>query len=261
MIAGSMDWSGCIFDVGTAFLTGGSLQRDLYTRAPREGMPAIGSNRTARPIGPLESLKGAWGLTEAPTLWYSKSKSLLESIGAEGLKIARAVFLFRDMAKECIAELVATMILYVDDGLLCCDPKGPRLQEIKEKVDSVFNIKHWKSLGLRAEKHLGMQWQVIKEASGASLCKDASAASLCIHMDAYIDGLKDTGIKGKDAERSLEAEELVVYRSTLAKVRWPVDSVVLGLAYGASALAQHNTIMSARPRSTTRGSLTISCSG
>ena len=42
VVAVSMDWSGYIFDVATAFLTGEKLQRELYTRAPKKGLPAVG---------------------------------------------------------------------------------------------------------------------------------------------------------------------------------------------------------------------------
>ena len=83
MIAVSMDWSGSIFDVVTAFLTGESLKRELYTRAPREGLPAVDSSPAVRPFGLLKILKGAYGLTEAPRLWYLKAKALLEGIGAQ----------------------------------------------------------------------------------------------------------------------------------------------------------------------------------
>ena len=107
-----------------------------------------------------------------------KAKAKLESIGAQELRIARAVFIFREKGKEGIAGLVAILSLYVDDGLLFGDPKDPRFQRIRKQVDPVFNIKHWKALGLHAEKYLGMQWQSVKE---------GSALSLCIHMDEYID--------------------------------------------------------------------------
>ena len=68
VIAISMDWIGYIFDVVTAFLTGESLQRELYTRAPREGLPAVDSSPAVRPFGLVKILKGAYGLTEAPRL-------------------------------------------------------------------------------------------------------------------------------------------------------------------------------------------------
>ena len=49
----------------TAFLTGEALQRDLYTRAPKEGLPAVGDCPRVRPFGLLNILKGAYGLTVA----------------------------------------------------------------------------------------------------------------------------------------------------------------------------------------------------
>ena len=91
-----MDWSGYIFDVVTAFLTGEKLQRELYTRAPREGLLGVGLCPPGKPLGLLKILKGACGLTKTPRLWYLKANGLLESIGAVELKIARAVFVFRE---------------------------------------------------------------------------------------------------------------------------------------------------------------------
>lgn len=125
-IAVSMDWSGYIIDVATAFLTGESLHRELYTRAPREGLPAVDSSPAMRPFGLLKILKGADGLTEAPRLWCLKARALLEGIGAQELEVARAVFIFREEGKVGIAGLVAIRRLYVDDGQLFGDPEGPR---------------------------------------------------------------------------------------------------------------------------------------
>ena len=66
--------------------------------------------------------------------------------------------------------------------------------------------------------------------------------SLCIHMDEYIDGLKEKSLNLKgESDRPLDAEELAQYRSLLAKARWPVNRVAPELAYGVSALAQLNT--------------------
>ena len=78
-----------------------------------------------------------------------------------------------------------------------------------------------------------MQWQTIEE---------GNAVSLCIHMDEYIDGLKEASLKIKgESDRPLDAEELAQYRSLLARARWPVNRIAPELAYGVSALAQLNT--------------------
>ena len=121
-------------------------------------------------------------MTEAPRLWYLKAKNLLEGIGAVELKIARAVFVFREKNKTGTAGVIAILSLYVDDGLLFGDPADPRFQRVSVKVESTFNIRHWKSLGLEPVKYLGMQWQTFVE---------DKALLLCIHLDEYIDGLTE----------------------------------------------------------------------
>ena len=99
----------------------------------------------------------------------------------------------------------------MDDGILFGDPADPRFQRAKVRVDSTFNIKHWKSLGPEPVKHLGMQWQTFVEDKGVSLC---------IHMDEYIHGLKEKSLNMKgESDRPLDAEELAQYRSLLAKAR------------------------------------------
>ena len=58
------------FDVKTAFLSGKELGRDLYIKAPREGLPAVAGWPALEPFRLIQVLKGAYGLTEAPRLWY-----------------------------------------------------------------------------------------------------------------------------------------------------------------------------------------------
>ena len=42
-IAVSMDWIGMAFDVTAAPLSGKKLDREVYVRAPKEGIPALGT--------------------------------------------------------------------------------------------------------------------------------------------------------------------------------------------------------------------------
>ena len=72
---------------------------------------------------------------------------MLEGIGAVELNIARAVSVFREKNKTGTSGLIAILSLYVEDGSLFRDPAHPRFQRVKVKVDSRFNIKHWKPLG------------------------------------------------------------------------------------------------------------------
>ena len=65
------------FDCKTAFLTGKEHDRDIYCLPPKEGLPNV-------PDGSLLKLvKGAYGLREAPRLWYLRAKEVLLEAGFE----------------------------------------------------------------------------------------------------------------------------------------------------------------------------------
>ena len=71
-IAIRLDCSFEVFDIMTAFLSGMRMDRELYVRAPKEGLPSPPGSGwpDVRPYALLRLLKGAYGLTEAPRLWY-----------------------------------------------------------------------------------------------------------------------------------------------------------------------------------------------
>jgi len=50
----------------------------------------------------MRVLKCAYGLTEAPRLWYLRAKQLLESIGFVELVCAKAVFTLRNGAGKLV---------------------------------------------------------------------------------------------------------------------------------------------------------------
>ncbi len=63
-----------IFDVAAAFLSGVALDREIFCRAPADGLPAAGGWPRIDPYRLLRILKGAFGLTEAPRLWYLRAR-------------------------------------------------------------------------------------------------------------------------------------------------------------------------------------------
>ena len=70
----------------------GRTERQVYIRAPREGLPATAETDSISPLRIMEVLKGAYGLAEAPRLWYLRARKLLEQAGFKELAVARAVF-------------------------------------------------------------------------------------------------------------------------------------------------------------------------
>ena len=226
VIALAYDWSFLLFDVMTAFLSGMQLTRELYAKAPREGLPACSGWPRIAPYRLLRLLKGAYGLTEAPRLWYLKAREILvEKIGFEELQCAPSVFV-----KRAHGTIVALLTLHVDDGMLCGNAEGPEFKKIRADIDQHFKIKHWKLLNDSVpEDYLGEQWFRFED-------------RVEIFMNKYVRELYKHKFNKKDDidDRDLTESEMHSYKSILAKVRWPVARIAPGLAYGVSALAQRN---------------------
>ena len=72
------------FDCKTAFLTGKAQNREIYVWPPSEGLPNV------EPGSLLRIVKGAYGLREAPRLWYLRAQEILLKAGFEELKRAKS---------------------------------------------------------------------------------------------------------------------------------------------------------------------------
>ena len=71
-------WKCLLFDVSTAFLSGKDLTRDLCVRPPHD-LKRIHAGEL------WQILRSAYGLSEAPRLWYMKAKEDLSRCGFEEL--------------------------------------------------------------------------------------------------------------------------------------------------------------------------------
>ena len=70
----------------------------------------------------LKLVKGAYGLREAPRLWYLKAREILLEAGFEELQTAKACFVLYDRTQETLVN-VGMLVLHVDDA--CFSGEGP----------------------------------------------------------------------------------------------------------------------------------------
>jgi hypothetical protein len=82
-IAASLGWHAWVFDVETAFLSGKNTDREIYVRAPKEGLPATGTTGFIPPFSLMRVLKSIYGLTEAPRLWYLRAREILRNAATQ----------------------------------------------------------------------------------------------------------------------------------------------------------------------------------
>ena len=142
-IAQARGWVLWSFDVTTAFLSGERTDREIYVKAPPEGLPRTKQMEAVTGGQLFRVLKSAYGLTEAPRLWYFKACKLLAETPLKELDIAKATFAAWDGKGTW-----AILCLHVDDGLLMGSATDPRFTALKAQINSLFNIKAWQSLPL-----------------------------------------------------------------------------------------------------------------
>jgi hypothetical protein len=162
-IAAAQGWFILFFNVMKACLSGKEIGRTVYTRGPADGLLLVNGRSAVRPYQLFQVLQGAYGLTEAPRLWYSRARELLLEIDFVELSCARAVFILRVEERT-----VAMLTLHVDDGMLAGDRTDKVYQAAPRGTNSKFNIKEWSDLKKGdAADYLGMQWR--QDDEGATL--------------------------------------------------------------------------------------------
>ena len=95
-VAAGRGWDCWSFDITTAFLSGDHTDREIYVRAPPEGLPAARGQSAVEPLELLQILKSAYGLTEAPRLWYLRANRNLHQTPLKELAASRATYVAAD---------------------------------------------------------------------------------------------------------------------------------------------------------------------
>ena len=215
-------WKAYVFDVSTAFLSGKHTQRQVFVRAPPEGLPATSTSKAVGSYELMRIVKGAYGLSEAPRLWYLRAVELLEKANMIEIPFCRATFL----AKDGKGQVYALCALHVDDGFFVGDPKSKDFWELKKKIDQVFNIKAWEPVDEKGVDYLGMK-VIYKEKEGIMIDD----------MTDYVEKISPGVVKKKFIEK-LSSDDLTNFRQLVMRMRWPCQHVLPEYMYRVSALAQ-----------------------
>ena len=220
IICAMKKWSGWFFDVSTAFLSGKNATRQILVKAPPEGLPAVDGMKAVRPQELMRIVKSAYGLPEAPRLWYLRAVELLEEGGMQEVPFARSTFVLVDPKKT----VRAICDLHVDDGFLVGEEGEFHFEKLKQYINEHFNIKEWSKLGEKPVRYLGMDVTM-----GTDGIQD--------NMVDYIRKIEYSKLTGPD-EKMLESANFKEYRRLVMQMRWPAAHVMPDFLYRISALAQ-----------------------
>ena len=225
-IATSRSWRATCFDVSTAFLSGKEVKREVYIRAPVDGLPACPQlgERAVAPGELLRVCKSAYGLSEAPRLWHLRATELLAEVGFQEIPMCKATYIWK---KDGSSEVAAILCLHVDDGLLVAEQNT--LAILKEEINKRFSIKEWQDMGEKAVTFLGVKTKHV----GGIFYDD---------MADYVANLQEAAIDGSmKKDEPLEGASLSAYRRLIMQLRWPAHLVMPEFLYVTSAMAQKVT--------------------
>eukprot|EP00971_Amphidinium_carterae_P159289 3157789-Amphidinium_carterae.1 len=236
--AASKRYSVRSFDVQTAFLSGRPIEREVYFRTPK--LPA--SSKHGTPVLPhgtlLHLLKGAYGLSEAPRLWFLQAKKLVEECGFRELMEARACFVHnghvtvKGAGRTPVVKMI--LLLHVDDGLLVADFEDVECLEVYERVNARFSIKEWNILRPgHPITYLGLQIRQTSE--GFTLC-----------MREYVEQkIQPVTVSKQSQDEDVlspqQQKEYNLYRSLLQRLAWPSRHVGIEHAYDCSSMAARSS--------------------
>lgn len=211
-------WQCWSFDVTTAFLSGLKTERRIFAKAPADGLPPAESWDAIMPYELLQILKSAYGLTEAPRLWYLRAVQQIHKTPLRELAAARATFVAAEKGVSW-----AILCLRVDDGLLMGNPAEARFQKLKADLNGLFKIKEWKTVPLT---FLGIDLE------------KGEKPGLWDSMATYVKNIKIPYVEKKASAEPLNAKETTCFRQLVMRLRWPAQQTMPHLLYSTSSLAQ-----------------------
>ena len=214
-IALTRGWKCLLFDVSTAFLSGKPVNRNLYCRPPND--------LKVGPAALWRILKSAYGLSEAPRLWYMQACELLKKCGFQEVPFAPATFI-KFVVKDGRRRTVAILCLHVDDGFLAVEA-GKEATQTRAEIDNLFSIKEWIAISEKPVAFLGMKICIVQ-------------GHFINDMSEYIQNLEPSTLSQQSLELKLDGPGLKDFRRLIAQIRWPVHLVLPELLYRVSDLAQ-----------------------
>eukprot|EP00434_Breviolum_minutum_P039726 symbB.v1.2.035289.t1/scaffold4713.1/size41565/3 len=230
-------WQVICGDVRAAFLSGAGFEREIVVKLPRDCGPllGLGGHETAF----MKMLKSAYGLADAPLLWYREASKRLERIGFVPMELDKCCFGFYE-AKE----LMGMVIIHVDDLLIAGCHQSQGFQAMLKKLMSAFDFGKWDVLD--EKKHLTYCGGQVFLQSG----------EIVLSYEQYIKKILPITIpKGRKSESPLTDYEKTKARGLLGAIQWPGAQGVPALL--ASASIQASEIASNKGESLTNLNKTL----
>ena len=138
-MAGNNGWTVQSGDVKTAFLSGASFDRRIVVKLPNDCGPLLGGGR--EPMH-MRMLKSAYGLADAPLLWWREADKRLRNGGWIRHPLDSCFYMHYDHGRS----LLGCLVLHVDDVLIAGDLSNPDYKKAISNLRRSFNFGKWTTL-------------------------------------------------------------------------------------------------------------------
>lgn len=224
-IAQWSSWKVMCGDVKTAFLSGKEFSRELIVRLPADCTPLLGAGP-----GPcyMKMRKSAYGLADAPLLWYQEADRRLRSGGWEKHPIDQCCYLLTedDKKKKGQRRLTALIILHVDDLLIGAEAGNPRVNQALMDLKKKFNFGKWDELTTKTPvKYCG--GTIIKTEEAIELSYEEYMKKVC----------PMTIQKSRKPTDVITAGEMSKARGLIGALQWPATQGMPALSASVSIQA------------------------
>ena len=205
------------FDCKTAFLTGKDQDRDIYCKPPKEGLPGVA------PGSLLKLVKGAYGLREAPRLWYLRAREVLKDAGFEEMQTGKACFVLIDRS-GAVPVNMGMLVLHVDDA--CHIGEGAMYERALQHIRATLTL-----CKEEADDFVFLGRHVVQH----------DDCSIEIDQHAYVKSIEKVRVpqdRRRQSSESLQPAEIHSYRSLVGQLAWPARESMPQIAYLVSDLQQ-----------------------
>ena len=189
-------------DVRCAFLSGAEFKRNIIVKLPRDCSALLG----CLGVTYMKMNKSAYGLSDAPLLWWREADRRLRKINLRRHKLDKCCYMFHNSA----GALSAMLILHVDDLLLGCNMNDPEVVELVAKLRKSFDFGKWQSL--HEDKQLIYCGGHINETTDG----------LSLDFESYLKKVMPITVpKNRGKDQPLAPQEVSKARGLIGALQWP----------------------------------------
>ena len=217
-----MSWSLTCGDVRAAFLSGKTFTRELIVRLPADCAGLLGVQHPCY----MRMLKSAYGLADAPLLWYQEADRRLRKCGWQRHPLDKCCYLLNKMNDKKELQCVGMLILHVGDILVSGDRSDFYKQALKQ-LRATFDFGKWDELSKNSP---------IKYCGGVVMMREDGKIE--VSYEEYIKKICPmTLAKGRDLSQKINEQEKSKARGLIGALQWPATQGFPGLAASVSIQA------------------------